>query len=198
MRDSCRSCNSRRTSSRCQISDFWCSPVLASSSTLATCCRSLSCSVVSNTWTTSWDSSGWWRSCTANLSLCWSCLVRVSRLPETWQDPSDTARFGVPTRSACVGVVDVAFRILPVCGVHNQNLQMGGLLILTRRTLAGLLFQGFESVQARLLLLFTQRLELLDRSLSNFSFYAAIVVAAVFDLFQAGRNTSLEQRVHVR
>jgi hypothetical protein len=124
--------------------------------------------------------------------------VRVSRLPETWRDPSDTARFGVPTRSACVGVVDVAFRILPVCGVYNQNLQMGGLLILTRRTLAGLLFQGFKSVQARLLLLFTQRLELLDRSLSNFSFYAAIVVAAVFDLFQAGRNTSLEQRVHVR
>jgi hypothetical protein len=76
---------------------------------------------------------------------------------------------------------------------------MRGLLILTRRTLAGLLFQGSESVQARLLLLCTQRLELLDRLLlSNFSFYAATVVAAVFDLFQVGQNTSLEQRVHVR
>ncbi len=76
---------------------------------------------------------------------------------------------------------------------------MGGLLILTRRTLAGLLFQGFESVQARLLLLFTQRLELLDRSLlSNFSLYAATVVAAVFDLFQVGQNTSVEQQVHVQ
>jgi hypothetical protein len=76
---------------------------------------------------------------------------------------------------------------------------MRGLFILTRRTQAGLLFQGFELVQARLLLLFTQRLEFLDRSLlSNFSFYAATVVAAVFDLFQVGRNTSLEQRVHVR
>jgi hypothetical protein len=80
----------------------------------------------------------------------------------------------------------------------NQNLQMRGLLILARRTLAGLLFQGFEPVQA-CLLLFTQRLELLDRSLlSNFSLYAATVVAAVFDLFQVGQNTSVEQQVHVQ